>query len=95
MGQTDLFGFDVKVWNQTVVVGAPMKGVSNGNLMDEGAVFIYTYNLGAWTEEKITAPDAQFQDRFGHSVDIKDDYLIVGAPGTEGSANAAGLAFVY
>ena len=95
MGQTDLFGFDVKVWNQTVVVGAPKKGVSNGNLMDEGAVFIYTFSLGAWTEEKIAAPDAQFQDRFGHSVDIKDDYLIVGAPGTEGSANATGLAFVY
>ena len=95
IGQTDLFGFDVKVWNQTVVVGAPKKGVSNGNFLDKGAVFVYTYSLGVWIEEKITAPDPHVQDRFGHSVDIKDDYLIVGAPGSEGTVNAAGLAFVY
>ena len=84
----DQFGNSVAIDGDTIIVGAFEK---NGS---KGAAYIYTRSSGAWTlQQKITGSDPDFFDRFGSSVAIDGDTILVGAyiddPGTgirQGSA---------
>ncbi len=72
---TAQFGNHVAVDGDTAVVGAPnMHTAYNG----VGAAYVYTRVGDAWTEQaKLTAPDGLPGDRFGWSVAISGDTIVV------------------
>lgn len=63
-----------------------------------GSVFIYQKDLGGmdnWGElMKLESPDAAAA-RFGHSVSVSGDILLVGAPLTDGAELSSGTAYVF
>jgi hypothetical protein len=79
----DFFGDAVAINGDYAVVGCSYKA-DNG--VNSGVVYIYRRTgANSWTSEtKINAPDAEANDRFGFSVAICGDYVIVGAIGEDG-----------
>jgi hypothetical protein len=75
----DHFGQSVSVSGTYIIVGAPED--DNGGIVDQGSVSIYQYNGSTRTlmEKKLDATGAA-DDRFGYSVSISGNYVIVGAP---------------
>ena len=83
----DEFGFSVSIYDKTMIVGAPNK--DNG-----GAVYVFTLQGETWTEDKkLTASDGVSGDKFGWSVAIRGDTVIVGAFEKDGGKGAV-YAFV-
>lgn len=96
----DRFGWSLDLDGDRLVVGAVLEdgdaaginGSQSGNgLSSSGAVYVFEYNDGQWAQSdyiKSSNPDAG--DRFGWSVGLSGDLIVVGAP-FEGSA-ATGVA---
>ena len=62
----DLFGIDVDIENDVILVGSFAGGAS-----DEGEAFVFRNVAGAWTEEaSLTGPDAVGGDQVGGSVSL-------------------------
>lgn len=77
---SDQFGSSVAISNKgTAVVGA--SGESNGvTLTSAGAAYIFNNTGGIWAEtQKIVASDRFDNDRFGRTVALYDDRIVVGA----------------
>lgn len=82
----DAFGFSVAVGADVVVVGTPGDGDRG---LGAGCAYVFRYDGTSWLEDaKLLAPDGMASDGFGASVDIEDDLVVVGAPGS-GSSGAA------
>ena len=81
----DWFGDAVAISGNTIAIGAP-------NHDDQGAVYVFQRNGTAWTQRaKLTSADASTHDRFGNSIGISGDTIIVGAWRDE----ATGAAYVF
>jgi len=91
MGQE--FGSSIDVYGDTIVVGSP----SDGTLGPEsGSAYVFRFNGVGWLEEARLLPlDLNSADRFGTSVAIAADTVVVGAPGNDDPVAAAGAAYVY
>ena len=79
------FGDSVKVFGDTVVVGAPEAHV--GVAPVQGSAFVFVRNGNSWTQQaKLTAPApaGDAGDFFGRSVDTTGDAVVVGAHFDEG-----------
>lgn len=86
---TDAFGTSVDVFGTTAVVGAPNK--DSGGLFNTGAAYVFENNGSGWVEvAKLVAFDMGQNDRFGKSVAIHGNVIVVGAP-----ENSAGRGAVY
>lgn len=83
----DLFGVSVDLDGDAMVVGA--WGVSAlGNLA--GSAYVFRRSGGIWVQEaKLFASDAAAGDRFGVSVAIDNNWLVVGANGDSAFHGAA------
>lgn len=116
-GQNDRFGEALAMDGDTMVVGVPEEdsgatGVGGNELdnsvISSGAAFVFVRDGATWRQQaylKSPAPDAD--DRFGTSVAISGDLIVIGAPEEDSNAigvggnplnNAAaqsGAAFVY
>ncbi|MGH7444625.1 MAG: choice-of-anchor B family protein, partial [Longimicrobiales bacterium] len=67
--------------------------ISAAGAGDAGAVYVFTRSGGAWTQTvKLTGSDAAADDRYGASVAVLGDRLLVGAPG---QAENRGAAYLY
>ncbi|MFV2068166.1 MAG: S8 family serine peptidase, partial [Pirellulales bacterium] len=74
---SDYFGYSVAISGNTIVVGAHYEDERGG---DAGAAYIFTGSGSVWTQQqKMTASDGAAGDRFGASVDIDGDTVVVGA----------------
>lgn len=83
-------GSAVAVSAQTVVAGAPGSGA------ETGAAYVYVFDGTSWSEEaKLVALDGLSGDRFGDSVAIFGDRILVGAPGSDSAGIDAGAAYVF
>lgn len=86
------FGWSVALQGDTLVVGAPRSGA---NQAQRGYVYIFERNEGGpdnWGEIKaFTTPQFDTYTRFGTSVAIDGDTLVVGAP----KHGDGGAAFIY
>ena len=113
----DYFGWSVSLSGDTLAVGAieedsAATGVdgdqSSNAATDSGAVYVFTRNAGAWTQQAyLKASNAGTDDYFGFSVSLSADTLAVGAWGEfsaatgvngDQSSNAArysGAVYVY
>ena len=88
-GEDDQFGYSVAVAGDTVVVGAPFEdsgatGVNgsegDNSVTDSGAVYVFTRNGTTWTQQAyLKASNTGADDRFGFSVAIDGDTVVVGA----------------
>ena len=76
--ENEELGWSVAINGNTVVAGAPhipLYHQGNGN----GSVYTFTKNGTDWARESCsTASDSNVSDRFGYSVDISEDTMIVG-----------------
>jgi hypothetical protein len=89
----DAFGWAVAINGDTLAVGSPFADAMGG---DSGAVYVYTRAAGVWSlQQKLTGSTTDGGDRFGFSVDIKGNSLIVGAKTDEVDSVVAGSAFVF
>ena len=86
----DGFGTSVAIDGTRVIVGAPFdNGVS-------GSAYIYTLDNGVWVQEtKLTASDGASQDRFGSSVSISGDKVIVSGDRNDDNGTNSGSAYIY
>ena len=86
----DQFGISVAVSGTSAVVGADSAG-------GVGAAYVFDRDQGGtdnWGEvKKLTASDAQAEDRFGESVAVSGDTAVVGA--AHEGANGSGSAYVF
>lgn len=90
-GVGDWFGISVAVDGNTLVVGAQLEdsmatgidglqGDDQTYGRDSGAVYVFTRGGSTWSQQAyIKASNTGFEDRFGTSVDIDGDTLVVGA----------------
>ncbi len=92
----DDFGFAVAISGNTIVVGSPRDDTVAGNRA--GSAYVYVFDAGRqlWIEQDhLFAPDAGADDRFGSSVAIDGDTLLVGATQQDEAANNAGAGYVF
>ena len=89
----DQFGSAVSLDDDTVIIGA--RGNSDAG-SQSGSAYIFTRIGTIWTEQaKLTASDASASDRFGGSVSIDGDTIIVGALNDDDAGANSGSAYVF
>ena len=106
----DNFGTSVAISGDTLVVGAieeDSDGTSEGDnsANNAGAAYVFSRSGTTWTQQAyLKASNADAGDRFGTSVAISGDTLVVGASGEDSratggeaddSAGGAGAAYVF
>ena len=90
----DLFGQSVSISGNYVIVGAHCD--DDGSGASSGSTYIYKRDGTTWRQQaKITASDGAAGNRFGYSVSISGDYVIVGALGADGSGASSGSAYIF
>lgn len=90
----DEYGRSVSIHDTTAVVGAPFEDAGGE---DSGAVYVYERdNDTEWVEvAKLTASDAAAKDRFGYSVHVSGDIIIVGARSDDDMGTNSGSVYVF
>ena len=85
------FGNAVNIFSDYIIVGAY---IETGYL---GAAYIFQKIDGIWQQiTKLTSPDEQKYSYFGYSVDINNDFAVVGAYGTKmNEINNTGAAYIF
>ncbi len=83
----DEFGFDVAVFGDLAVIGAPNGGV------DLGAAYVFDVTTGRQLAKLVPA-DGQLGNNFGGSVDIQGQTVLVGASGLD-NPGILGAAYVF
>lgn len=90
-GVRNYFGCSIAIDGSQLVVGA--HAWHSGGA---GAAYVFDRVDGAWTQTaKLVAADGLQDDRFGWSVAMDGDTLIVGADGHDGMDSNAGSAYVF
>ena len=91
----DLFGQSVSIDGSTIVVGAMSAAGSAGP--NQGAAYVFVQQGTEWVlQAKLTAADAADGDRFGVSVSIAGDTIVVGAYADDGPAGIdQGSAYIF
>jgi drug/metabolite transporter superfamily protein YnfA len=97
--QGDLFGIMLDLSGDTLVVSSPSEYSSatgiNGNQADNslvfvGAAYVFTRNGSSWSQQAyLKASNAGKNDRFGSSISIDGDTIVVGA--AQETSNATGV----
>ena len=92
----DSFGDGVAISGDTVVVGA---SYDNDNGIASGSAYVFSKPEGGWTNmtqtAKLTASDGTEGDRFGYSVAISGDTIVVGAAYDDGKGYDSGSAYLF
>jgi hypothetical protein len=89
----DEFGVSVSIAGGYAVVGAHYDDDRGGQ---SGSVYIFKIGETSWFEQaKLTAPDGSSYDRFGASVSIAGNYVVVGAAYNDDLGNNCGSAYIF
>jgi hypothetical protein len=81
----DYFGANVSIDGNTVIVGALFDDV--GANINQGSAYIFTRSGTVWTQQaKLTAAQGAAGDRFGASVEISGETVVVGTKRDQGAA---------
>lgn len=76
-GNSDRFGQSVAIFGDRIAVGAPRQDAGG---FQRGAVYLFQLDGGVWVEEaKLTAFDGSNSDKFGNSLSLKGDDLLIGS----------------
>ncbi|MCG3128908.1 MAG: hypothetical protein CHACPFDD_03804 [Phycisphaerae bacterium] len=89
----DSLGSAIGLSGDRAVFGAPF---SNQRGVDSGSVYVYTRSGGVWGfSQEITAADTATGDRFGASVGISLDNIVVGAPDNDDDGASSGSLYLF
>ena len=89
----DQFGSSVDVAGDTVVVGAYL---DDDKGTDSGSAYVFTRTACVWTQQqKLTASDGASGDRFGWSVAVDGDTVVIGAYLNDDIPDDSGSAYVF
>ncbi len=89
----DGFGRSVAVSGDRIVVGSPFDDDRRPN---SGSVYVLEPDGGGgWVETKLTASDGAYSDRFGSSVAVSGDRIVVGAPLDDDRGADSGSAYAF
>ncbi|MFQ5493855.1 MAG: FG-GAP repeat protein, partial [Phycisphaerae bacterium] len=89
----DWFGASVAISGDTIVVGARLDD-ENGS--DSGSAYVFVRSGTGWSEQaKLQASDGAAFDRFGTSVSISGDTIVVGSPFSDDNGSLSGSAYVF
>ena len=91
----DWFGYSIAIDGDTIVVGAYQ---ADGKVINSvsGAAYVFRRNGVTWTQEsKLGGDDSVGYDRFGCSVDISGDSVVVGAWRDDDAGTSSGSAYVF
>ena len=92
----DQFGQAVAIAGDTVVIGARLDN-DNGN--NSGSAYIFQRRqdgASTWQQvAKLLASNNAAEDRFGQSVAIADDTVVIGAPFADNQGANSGLAYIF
>ena len=91
----DSFGWSVAISGETVVVGAPADEGAAG--FRSGSAYVFVRSGGVWRkQQKLLASDGAAGDRFGYSVAISGETVVVGTIYDIGAAGfRQGSAYVF
>ena len=91
----DNFGASISLSGDVAVIGANYDDHAGGQ--DAGSVYVFVRSGTSWVEEaKLTASDSAAFDRFGNSVSLSGDTVLVGAALDDHVAGTnAGAAYVF
>ena len=89
----DKFGRSVDTDGEKVIVC----GVLNDDLgSDSGSAYIFSKVGGDWQQEaKLLPADGNANDRFGRSVGIDNEYVVVGAVMDDDNGNSSGSVYIF
>jgi FG-GAP repeat len=92
-GIGDQFGVAVAISGDTAVIGANSGNNNQGN----GSAYVFTRTNGVWTQQvKLLATNGSAFDRFGESVAIDGNTILVGSPfDANNSVNQSGAVHVF
>jgi len=86
----DMAGHSVAISGDTMIVGMP------GSATNSGCVYVYVLSGSDWVwQGTLVADDRATGDRFGSSVAIYGDVVVVGAPYNDDGAIDSGSAYVF
>ena len=92
---SDDFGISVAIAGDTIVVGAYRDDIDNNNT-NSGSAYVFTRTGTTWTEQaNLMASDGASSDRFGISVSIAGDTIVVGAHQNDDNGTNSGSAYVF
>ena len=75
----DYFGYSVSISGDYAVIGAYADDI--GDNFNQGSAYVFVRIGNTWTlQTKLIAPDGGSEERFGRSVAISDNYILIGAP---------------
>ena len=87
------FGYSVAIDGDLMAIGA-RRHQDLGN--NAGAAYVFAKGIETWTQQKkILASDGAADDRFGYSIDIDGDLVVVGAPLDDDAGRSSGSAYVF
>lgn len=87
------FGNAVAINGNTMVVGARFDSTTASQA---GAAFVYVLNGNTWIQQaKLLASDGAAIDKFGYSVAISEDTIVVGAYQDDAAFSNSGSAYVF
>ena len=87
------FGSVVAMSGNTMVVGARHDSTTASQA---GAAFVYVLSGGSWTQQAVLlANDGAAADKFGQSVAISDNTIVVGAYNDDSPLSNSGSAYVF
>lgn len=86
----DRFGFQVDISGNTIVVSS----IDEGD--EAGAVYSFRRTGGSWPQhQKLIANDGEPSDRFGISLAVLGDTLVVGANRDDDDGSNSGMLFQF
>ena len=85
----DHFGYSVSISGDYALIGAYRNNYT-------GSAYIFRREGNTWIQQrKLTATDGAYQDVFGVSVSISNDYIVVGACYDDDKGTDSGSAYIY
>jgi hypothetical protein len=90
----DGFGLSVAIKGDTIVCGA--FGDSDLNMSEVGSAYVFGRTGNGWVQrQKLSASDAMSLNRFGLSVAISEDTIVIGADGNSEFGFYSGAVYVF
>ncbi|MFK8013560.1 MAG: Ig-like domain-containing protein, partial [Marinicellaceae bacterium] len=95
------YGLSVSISGDTIAIGAPHAVADNqnlpGNEPQAGVVYIFKKDVNNnWNEtHRLFPADVDGYDKFGSSVSLENNQLIVGSPFDDDSATTSGSAYIF
>ena len=90
----DDYGWSIAANNETVVVGARLDDIDAND--HQGSVYVFSRSASDWTlQQKLTAGDGEAEERFGESVAISGNTIVVGAHFADPAGLGSGAAYLF